>query len=267
MEEDDEAGIEEIDRRLRMADLGIVEPYLCMFGLTTPGIFDELMTYDMASSGFLGRALVFRENDDNPRARKRGQRRREGIDPGMELRLRSMFAGGESETPTVARYGDPVDVETTAQGAELLEEIQDAFWKMADEHSEESGLTAIPRRGYELVAKVSILLAIPTGLRTVEHIQWAYALVRRDIETKIRMVRSNSETKPENAIHARVEELLKDGPMTLGKIHNRCQKWPAQDVTTVLEMMLALGHVRKEIVAASRGAGRVTTKWERTCLS
>jgi hypothetical protein len=142
----------------------------------------------------------------------------------------------------------------------MLDTIQEAFWQLADAHSETSGLTAIPRRGYELVAKVSFILAIPSGLRTVEHIRWAYALVRRDIEAKIRMVMSNSD-KPSDAIRARVEELLKDGPMTLGRIHNRCQKWPAPEVTGVLEAMKAQGLVMSEMVPASRGAGRTTTKW------
>jgi hypothetical protein len=258
-----EEQLADINRRLEAADMGLVAPYLCMFGLTTPGLFDELMTFDMAASGFLGRALVFREIDDNPRAKKRGAKRAGPVSDQMMMALRRMYQGGTfSESSTVCRQGEQQAVETTEAGLALMDTIQEAFWQMADAHSETSGLTAIPRRGYELVAKVSLILAIPSGLRTVEHIRWAYALVRRDIEAKIRMVLSNS-NKPSDAIRARVEELLKDGPMTLGRIHNRCIKWPATEVTGVLEAMKNHGLVICETVPASRGAGRTTTKWSK----
>jgi hypothetical protein len=207
--------------------------------------------------------VVFREIDDNPRAKKRGAKRAGPVSDQMMMALRRMYQGGTfSESDTVCRQGEQQAVETTEAGLALMDTIQEAFWQMADAHSETSGLTAIPRRGYELVAKVSLILAIPSGLRTVEHIRWAYALVRRDIEAKIRMVLSNSD-KPSDAIRARVEELLKDGPMTLGRIHNRCQKWPATEVTGVLEAMKNHGIVTCETVPASRGAGRTTTKWSK----
>lgn len=251
------------DRKLDEAKIGLVAPYLCMFGLTTPVLFDELMTYDMAASGFLGRALVFREGDDNPRAKKRGSKKSGPVADHLAMTLRMMYAPGITEVDQGVRcYGEVQDIDTTPQGMELLDEIQEAFWQLADAHSEMSGLTAIPRRGYELVAKVSMILAIPSGLRTHEHIRWAYALVRRDIDAKIRMVQSNS-SKPCDAIRARVEELLKDGPMTIGRLHNRCQKWAHIEVTAVLEAMLKEGILKKETAPASRGAGRVTTKWEK----
>lgn len=255
------ARLEDIDRRLEAADIGLMEPYLCMFGLTTPGLFDELMTYEMASAGFLGRALVFREIDDNPRAKKRGTKRSGKVSAQMMVALRQLYAPGFSETPdTVARHGAPICLQTTDDAQEMLSKIQQEFWELAELHTETSGMTAIPRRGYELVAKVSMLLAIASGLRTTEHVRWAYALVKRDIITKIQMVQSNGD-KPNDAMKARIEALLKDGPMTVGRIHNRCQKWPQSDVTAVLDHMVQLGMLNKEDHPASRGGGRTTIKY------
>jgi hypothetical protein len=251
----------EIDRRLEASSMGIVAPFLCMFGLTTPGIFDDLMTYEMASSGFLGRALVFREIDDNPRSKKRGPKP-EKISPKMQAALRALYVPGHSEVPeTVARHGAARQVETTDDAAQLLEKISDEFWALADAHTETDGLTAIPRRGYELVAKISLLLAAHEGLRTAEHVRWAYALVRRDIDTKIKMVRSNSD-RPNDAMRARIESLLRDGAMSIGRINNRCQKWPPAEIQGVLTAMKGAGIAREIEVAASRGGGRKTKQWE-----
>jgi predicted transcriptional regulator len=74
------------------------------------------------------------------------------------------------------------------------------------------------------------------------------------------MVQSNGD-KPNDAMKARIEALLKDGPMTVGRIHNRCQKWPQSDVTAVLDHMVQLGMLNKEDHPASRGGGRTTIKY------
>ena len=51
----------------------------------------------------------------------------------------------------------------------------------------EQGLEAIPRRGYELVAKISFILGIGDGVRTDEHVTWAFELIKRDIDRKMKL--------------------------------------------------------------------------------
>lgn len=266
LEEGDEESEELIRARemIKSVRTGILEPYLCMMGMTTPGVFDTLLTYDMVANGFMGRAMVFRESDDNPRIKPRSKRRGAPGPARLGAAISQIFAPGRAGgSLEVRRYGDAQSIATTEDAEEMLDKAYDHFWHMAEEQSEETGYTALPRRGYELVAKVSLILAVPSGLRTTEHVRWAWALVQRDMDAKIRMVSSNSEAVGE-AITARVLELIKDEGMTEGRLINRCRKWDRENVISALGNLVASGAVGLEKVPASRGGGRMTNKYSLT---
>lgn len=256
--------LERLRKNLESVDLGIREPYLMLFGLTTPGVFDSLMTEDMAANGFLGRCIIFREGDDNPQSKPRATYMPPRSVPyKIEGALRAMYAPGMSEIPgIVARHGDLEYIDTTKEACEMLDAVSQAFWMEAERHTDGTGLTAIPRRGYELVAKVSLLLAIPEGVRTAEHVRWAYALIKRDIDNKITTTHSNSASTQNEQMISRIMSLVdpSDG-ITLGRVVNRCSKWKKEDVYDALAFMVERGLLRCEEASASRGGGRITKKY------
>jgi hypothetical protein len=122
----------------------------------------------------------------------------------------------------------------------MLRKARKLFDKMAYEHKTLSGLEALPNRGYEQVSKVSLILAVPEGVRTEEHVRWAYALIKRDIESKMRLVTGNDRAvdNPALALRAKVTQLLigPDGE-TLGVIVNRLRKYKREDIEKCLSKM------------------------------
>ena len=68
-----------ISQSIKDVDNGLENPYLTMMGFTTPVTFNELMTYDMATNGFLARSMLFYDLETNPKRKthfkKRGHER------------------------------------------------------------------------------------------------------------------------------------------------------------------------------------------------
>lgn len=83
-------------------------------------------------------------------------------------------------------YGERIEIPSTDGAISMLEQVKDWIHALSEITKGASGLEAIVRRGYELCAKVSPILACPSGLRTEEHVRYAYAFMRRDIDSKIR---------------------------------------------------------------------------------
>ena len=131
----------------------------------------------------------------------------------------------------------------------MLEQVADLFDIMAERHKSITGLEALCLRGYEQVAKVSLILSIPEGLRTEHHVRWAYALILRDINEKMRLVVSNDRMKdaPAEALRARIANLISgDDGETLGVIINKGRPFKKADIETCLEKMVKDGHARVE---------------------
>lgn len=253
-----------IDQQLATIDMGLESPFLSIFGLTTPERFDALMDFDMAVNGFMGRALIFREHERNPRIRPRAQRRKTPVPDAIKYTLANLYAPGYAgDLDRVERVGDKYPIQTTADATALMDDVSEAFWAMAEEHREATGLHPIPRRGYELVAKVSGVLAIPSGLRTVEHVQWAYALVKRDIEAKMRLAHANSASDKGDALCSRILGILADGHAgeTARTIARGCRSYSREDVDKAIGILLKAGEVVE--VEPEPGRGQRAKRYKR----
>ncbi len=262
-EDPDDSKLTEINERLERANKGIINPYLNIFGLTTPVVFDELLTHNMATAGFLGRAMIFREQDDNPRY-STPEKCSKMFETRLAMSLRQLYSPGKSDLKPVQRIeqiGSKDLISTEENAKKVLDECREYFWEKAESHEDTTGLTAIPRRGYELVAKISLVLAMPTGVRTEEHVRWAWAWADRDIESKCRMVQS-TESDSDQAVYARILEVIGDDGETLGKIRNRCRKWSPDIVSKSLVHLVKTGKIDAKTVSFGRG-GRKTTKYVR----
>jgi len=241
-----------ITYQLDTLDAGIDRPFLAMTGYTTEKNFNELVTFEAATTGFIGRSILCIEQDTTP-ATKKGWKKLPMPD-GLKATMQQLVMGGSFDNTKgngrVENYGERIKIPTTPEAGRMLDHIIDLFDRMAYEHKSKTGLEALPMRGYEQVSKISLILAIPEGLRTAEHVTWAYALVKRDIEAKMRLVTANDRQKddPATAMRMTIAQMV-DGPdgETLGVIVNRLsRKYKRPDIEACLDRMVEAKVVKRE---------------------
>ncbi len=236
----DERHAEQLEQVLSTIDDGLERPFLSLIGFTTPVTFDALVDYQSATNGFIGRALLFNERDTAPRAKKRF--RKVAMPPAMSNTLQNLYAFGEYDAlkTRVEYYGERQEIPTEEAAADMLSDAEDWFQGEAERHKATTGLEALHLGAYELVSKVSMVLAAPEGLRTAEHVRWSFALIRRDVEEKMRLVVSNdtSANSPQMALMARIANYISDDWVSLGEVRNRCRGVKKEDVDAALAQMI-----------------------------
>lgn len=233
--------IKQLQHAIKNIDNGLEKPFLSMIGYTTPVTFNDLVTYEIATNGFISRSMIFDEPENNPPRKKAFKR--EPMSMNMQLQLKSI---AQQDSWRIEHYGDKSPIKTTAQAVEQLDDVYQYFWDMAED-AKEQGLEAIPRRGYEIAAKVSFILAIGDGVRTGEHITWAFELAKRDIDRKMKLAYSNME-QTADGLAVKIQTILEnqDEGVTLGVISNRCRPHTKEDVSKILEKLVTMELVIKE---------------------
>lgn len=232
---------------LSKIDDGLDSPYLTILGYTTPVTFNELMGFEQATNGFMARAMIFCDLETNPRRKEKFVKR--AMTDQLEQRIRNLYAPGVFDATDyeqrVEFTGEKTGVPTTAEAQDLLAQAYDYFYHQAEDQKGTTGLEAIPRRGYEIAAKVSLVLALPGGLRTAEHVRWAFALAKRDVQQKIELAFSTEHKEADNGLAARILSLVThDHGETLGVIKNRLRGRPANQVEAVVAQMLEKGMLK-----------------------
>lgn len=236
---------ENLQTALADIDNGIKNPYVNLMGFTTPVTFNNLVSFEMATNGFVGRSLIFNEPETNPKPNK--HRAAKGLTMDMQLKLAAICRQGSAgDSARVEHIGAVSTIADTAEAKAQLAQASEYFWQQAED-AKEYGLEAIHRRGYELTAKVSLILAIPDGVRTIEHVQWAYELVKRDCASKMRLARSNDVEKesPAESVAVKIEQFLTNSqePETEGVIINRCRPHKRELVLQVLQKIVSTGRI------------------------
>lgn len=253
--------IDMLKTQLKDAEEGIIDPYVSLFGLTTPVSFDSIMDFEMATNGFMARTLIFKEADDNPVYHTVPEEAR-AVPADIEMTLTRLYHGGnhDPERKRIERIGHKKSIETTDEARNLLDKIRDVyFWNLAKEHDGKTGLTSIPRRGAEMCEKISLILAMADGVRTLEHVRYAYAISSRDIDLKLNIALGNSKDGSD-ALIARILSLLDTKKaMTVGIIVNRCRNFTKEDVLKGLLVMTTKSLVKHEQTEAKNG--RKTDKY------
>ena len=261
MDDGDEHGEERAKRMLAMIDNGLERPFMSIIGFTTPSTFDGMMDGETATQGFVGRAVIVSERDINPRPRKGFKAPDMPIMMGGKLGL--IYNGSEDRVEYASARRD-VLTETEADAA--LDAIADWLIDYADHVGEKTGEASVAmiRRAYELIAKVSFILAIPTSTRTLDHVRWAFAFVKDEIDFKTQLVfaNDNAKAKPEDALAARLLNLIDaENGLTTSMLSNRLRV----DVPTIdamLKHLEALGQV--ELREGRKYRGKVVMKWFRS---
>lgn len=258
----------QVEHALENLDNGLDRPFFSLLGFTTPVTFDDCVTYENATNGFVGRALLVNEPETNPQPRAGFKK------PPMPAKLSSALANlysPGSHDPQAARvewYEERRAISTTPDASDALAAVQGWFFSVAAEDAKQrSGLEAIPRRAYELVAKVSTILAAHTGTRTLEHVAYAYALARRDADYKIAVANANllsaradvtkSSDARTDALCQRILTLLSgsDGE-TQGVIVNRLRKSYSRDEVCVAIGRLTAANAIEQVDATNTTNGR-----------
>jgi hypothetical protein len=237
-------------RMLQMVDEGLERPFLSVVGYTTPSTFDQIMDGETATQGFVGRAIIVAETDINP-AEREGFRKRP-MPEGLAMKLAQMFNGGNFDM--MSRAGGRVEfvgarqaVTTSDEASEMLLTISRWLHGYAEEMGEHTGEASVAmiRRAYELIAKVSFILAIPTASRTVDHVRWAFAYIRAELDSKIKLVfaNDNSKARPEEAIAARVVNYIDPEKGASTAVLANRMKVSIADLEPILEKMKATGMI------------------------
>lgn len=259
-----EGEIDRIRTALDRINDGLDSPYLSILGYTTPITFNDLMSFEQATNGFMARAMIFTDLETNPK-RKPGFKKRP-MDDAMKNAIRNLWAPGQFDMlePVVERVeyrGSKTGIPTTDDASSAMDDVYERFHNMAEDQKDGTGLEAIPRRGYELASKISLLLAMPGGVRTAEHVRWAYALAKRDVDMKIKMAYAQAYEDQDSGLAARVLSLVtKDHGETLGVINNRLRGTPKTQVEALLNSMVDRGMLSR-IEYTHAGNGREYCKY------
>lgn len=188
-----EKELEQIKPFMRDLELGFIsKPFISISGCTTPETFAQMMTYDLVTKGFVGRSLIFTEDVNVPDPNENFKPRREfPINLSHELKkLRNCGNQDLIEVGRTQNYGERITVPTTPEAKKWLDMMKYNIRMDARESDRTDGLQALYNRQFELVLKVSLILAVGDGkVRTLDHVKWAQKLVAADIKTKIKMVK------------------------------------------------------------------------------
>jgi len=247
---------ENVEAILANLDHGLDRPFLSLIGFTTPVTFDDLVDFESATNGFIGRSLLFNERDTAPSS-KDGFKKTP-MPKNMEAAVQQIFTCGDYDPMTAYRveyYGDRIEIPTDDKARLMLGQTVKWLEDKAKEAKSTTGLESLWLGAYELVAKVSLILAVRDGLRTSEHVRWALALIVRDVEEKSRLVVGNERQKdaPKDALAAKIMNILSgEEPERLGVIVNRLRNFRKEDVVTRLGEMVEAGVVQEIVTIHSR---------------
>lgn len=236
-------------------DNGLENPYLTMMGFTTPVTFNELMTFEMATNGFMARSMIFTDLETNPK--RKTHFRKQAMPESLANALKNLYAHGhydalERNGARIEQLGDKTTLPTSSDAIDALTEVYERFYNLAEYHKATTGLEAIARRGYELASKISLICALPSGLRTVDHVRYGYALALADVELKIKLSYSEDNKKSGDGLAAKVLSIIdKEHGETLGVICNRLRGTPKPQVETLLAEMVGKGMLKIQEYAKS----------------
>jgi hypothetical protein len=248
-----------LEKRAQIATQGINKPYLSVMGFTTPGTFDDTINDDNMKNGFLARALIVEEAETNPKPRPDFMP--SDLPAHIERTLLMLHRDDTSGTDyDVVEEVPETVIPSTDEAKQFIRAIMEYQWQIAEAEKSNGGYEAVWRRLTEQVNKVSLCLAIPEGLRTGQHVRWAFEYCRRNIMKKIALAVSQEGLANSDAEGAKLEAKIAsildgDNEEKEGTLINRCRKFKKRDVQAALERLVTAGALVK-IEHSSKANGR-----------
>lgn len=259
-------------KALEAADAGLVAPYLTFFGLTEPGSFNAALDKDgwLLTGGFLGRALIFEEEETVPLERNPND-----VSSNAELpmhiagRLGAMLTGGSAAIRSggrIERKGAWRTIGWAASGAAFLEKVGQ-YWheKAVIERDSGSGLESQALGAKELAIKVAGILAADKGIITRVEMEWAHELIKAVTLDKIARAKSSYALTSSKAAERgdgllegimRFMRKLEDGECTTaGRVRNAVgrSKVSTDDMEAAISHLVEKGQIRSETGKGKNG--------------
>ena len=224
---DNPAEVEERMRKIKEAinsiDNGLVNPFLSFIGFTIPEKFNDFVDVENVTSGFIGRSIIINEPNNNPK--KKPNFKPIELSDDLRDRIIALRSNGsfDQKNYRVESNGTFNIIKTDQDAIQALENISEWFWQEAESQTEKTGFEAVVRRGFEMVEKVSFILSFGSESRTLEHIEWAFEYIKRDIAYKTMLAYSNVKEKsdPVESMAAKIMCCITDEGITIGRIVNR----------------------------------------------
>lgn len=249
------------DLRDQMVDIkqGIKNPMLSFFGITEPSSFDSAISDspELMVNGFLGRALMFREDDPLPL-------RRSGFKPSdmpisLSARLSQLYAGGYAggDEEKIQLFGEKQYIPIAPDATAMLDEVY-TYWRGQGQAlaMDGQGIHSITTRVWEMVVKVAGLLALPLdpeepAIVRRDHVRQAHAIVRRVTEYKISHCKtaigadSNDTDERSQGLEAGVRTIIDGMPEGVGAgiVRNRLRNYSRENVDKCLKWLVERGEV------------------------
>lgn len=239
-----------LQHALSTIDNGLERPFLSVLGFSEPSSFNMIVDREWATNGFFRRVLMFNEQETVPRRRKGV--RKQSLPEGLAMRVRGIANNGECDISgpiRIENYSQRQQIPTTEDAADALDAIAEWFDDEAV-RMKETGLESLFLGAEIQVLKVSLILAIEDGVRTLDHVRWAYALVRRDLAQKSNMVIGNDSDKAsrDDAVVGRVKSMVDENGETESVIVHRVSRANGiskDDVLKTLEQMTEAGEIER----------------------
>lgn len=232
----------------------IEQPCLCLFGVTTPGVFWGSLSSGNVLDGSLARMLIFQSENDYPDAQHDIERRPipadlielvKAISQGAEGR--NPFPMGNASMIAPKPYTVPYIDEKAAALARVMRDRQ---IDMLREHRG-SNLTGIIARMAENAAKIALIKAITDNPAqpsiTTRDLDWGLMVARHSVETLMRAVKERVADNEQEARLKRLHLLVKDAGsagIDLSELTRRSQWLKARERTEILTDLQAGGQIR-----------------------
>lgn len=218
-----DARMQAIKDTLNTIDSGLVNPFLSIIAFSTPSTFNESVSFEQVTNGFIGRAIIVNEPNTNPRPKTDFEY--SDMPDSLKVQIRALCANGEYNIfdSRVEARGEKKVITTTPEAKQALQEASNWIFDEADKHTEQTGFEAVVRRGYEMIEKVSFILSMGSAERGLESVEWAVEYIRRDIEYKTTLAYSNITEKsdPVKSMAAKIMCSVGTDGITVGRLVNK----------------------------------------------
>jgi len=95
------------------------------------------------------------------------------------------------------------------------------------------------------------------GLRTIEHVKWAYKLVEQDLQNKIHLTAANMAENEDDVVkevkYKVLHKLDKKVPNSFGAIKNKLRGTKPEHIQKILDHLVEVGRARSEWITPKRG--------------
>lgn len=226
---------------------GLKNPWLSMFTTATPSTMVDAFTQSSVESGFLSRALVFFEPEENPRA-KPDFIKAPALPMPLEMRLIPRFCCPERTAGRIDDYGERVAIGIDDDALDYLKRLDNYLYEWS-ESLKAKGMTPLARRANEMIQKICLTIAgwNETNV-TLDIAKYAAKMIWTDLETKIRKVEISNKVESND-----IDELERGHAL---KVLDACQVWATHgEITNKCKSRKVSRTALGELITAMTGRG------------